>query len=84
MPISIKQPLKNLPNNPLFSWFQNISKLSNKEMLSTFNCGIGMVLIISKKDLKKLEKLLKKEREDFFIIGEVTKNTNNGERCVII
>jgi len=65
--------LKNLPNNALFSWFQNISNLSDEEMLSTFNCGIGMALIVSKKDLKKIEKILKKEKENFFIIGEIVK-----------
>ena len=82
--LSAKLNLKNLPDNSLFSWFQRISNLSDAEMFSTFNCGIGMVLIIAKKDLKKMEKLLKKKKEDFFIIGEVTKNTNNGERCIII
>ena len=81
--LSINLNLKNLPNNSLFNWFQSISNLSNAEMLSTFNCGIGMVLIISKKDLKKIEKILKKKREDFFIIGAITKNLNNGERCII-
>ncbi len=42
-----------------FTWFKKIAKLNDKEMLSTFNCGIGMALIISKNDLKKIQKFLK-------------------------
>jgi len=43
--LSIKLNLENLPKDNLFSWFKNISKLSDYEMLSTFNCGIGMALL---------------------------------------
>ena len=80
--LSFQLNLKNLPNNDLFSWFQKISNLNNEEMLSTFNCGIGMALIVSKKDLEKIERILKNEKENFFIIGEIVKK-NNGESCVI-
>jgi phosphoribosylformylglycinamidine cyclo-ligase len=71
--LSFQLNLKNLPNNDLFSWFQKISNLNNEEMLSTFNCGIGMALIVSKKDLEKIKRILKNEKENFFIIGEIVK-----------
>ena len=71
--LSFQLNLKNLPNKDLFSWFQKISNLNNEEMLSTFNCGIGMALIVSKKDLKKIERILKNVKENFFIIGEIVK-----------
>ena len=70
--------------NEATKWFKKIAKLSDKEMLSTFNCGIGMALIISKKNLKKAELILKNNNEKFFIIGKVIKNTNNEERCTIV
>ena len=66
--LSIKLNLKNLPNDNLFSWFKKIAKLNDKEMLSTFNCGIGMALIISKNDLKRIKKILKSNNEKYFII----------------
>jgi len=58
--------LKNLPKDNLLSWFKKIAKLNDKEMLSTFNCGIGMALIISKNDLKKIQKFLKNNNETKF------------------
>jgi len=80
---SIELNLQNIPNDNLFSWFKGISKLNDREMLSTFNCGIGMALIISKKDLKKTQKFYEKNKEEFFIIGKVIKNRKNEERCII-
>ena len=82
--LSIRLYLKNLPNDNLFSWFKKIAKLNDKEMLSTFNCGIGMALIISENDLKKIQKILKGNNEKFFIIGKVVKNIKNEERCTIV
>ena len=81
--LSVKLDLKNLPKDNLFSWFKNISKLNDHEMLSTFNCGIGMALIISKKDLAKTQKFFENKKEEFFIIGQIIKSIKNEERCII-
>tara|TARA_B100001123_G_scaffold386809_2_gene461576 strand:+ start:959 stop:1999 length:1041 start_codon:yes stop_codon:yes gene_type:complete len=81
--LSVKLNLKNLPQDDLFSWFKKIAKLSDKEMLSTFNCGIGMALIISKNDLEKIKKIFKTNNEKIFIIGKVIKAEKNKERCII-
>ena len=81
--MSIKLNLINFPQDNLFSWFKNISKLNDYEMLSTFNCGIGMALVISKKDLNKVQKFFENKKEEFFIIGKIIKSTKNGERCII-
>ena len=81
--MSIKLNLINFPKDNLFTWFKKISKLSDYEMLSTFNCGIGMSFIISKKDLKKTEKFFKNKKEKFFIIGQIVKGLKSEERCII-
>ena len=38
-------------------------------MLDTFNCGNGMVIVISKNDLEKLKKSLANLKLNFKIIG---------------
>ena len=81
--MSIKLNLINFPKDNLFTWFKKISKLSDHEMLSTFNCGIGMSFIISKKDLKKTRKFFENKKEEFFIIGQIVKSTKSEERCII-
>ena len=46
------------------------SNLSDIEMLETFNCGNGMVLVVNKNDLKKAEKYLVKLRLRYKVIGQ--------------
>jgi phosphoribosylaminoimidazole (AIR) synthetase len=36
---------------PVFKWLREVSKLPQNEMLRTFNCGIGMVLVVEDADL---------------------------------
>ena len=42
-------------------------------MLSTFNMGIGMVLIVPPAHVAKVERLLRRRRARFFHIGEVVR-----------
>ena len=39
----------------IFKWLKR-NNISNKEMLKTFNCGVGFCLIINSKDLQKIQK----------------------------
>ena len=45
-----------LPN--VFKWMKDASGLDDSEILRTFNCGIGMVLIVDPKDVAEAKKLL--------------------------
>jgi phosphoribosylformylglycinamidine cyclo-ligase len=40
----------------IFKWLKE-NNISEKEMLKTFNCGVGFCLIINNKDFKKIEKI---------------------------
>jgi phosphoribosylformylglycinamidine cyclo-ligase len=55
----------------VFQYLKILGKLSKKEMLRTFNCGIGMVLAVDKNDVEIIEKILKKFKEKIFVIGEL-------------
>ncbi len=65
----------------IFKWFQELANMSNEEMLKTFNCGLGLVITISKKDHKNFEDLIKTENLDIFEIGRLEVNENS--RCSI-
>ena len=61
----------------LFSHIQNKGNIDNKEMLKVFNCGIGMVLIVDKKDSEKIIGELKKIKLASFPIGKIINKTGN-------
>ena len=54
----------------VFSWLKK-NKISDEEMLKTFNCGVGFVLIIKKNNFNKIKKYFKKKFEPY-IIGKIT------------
>ena len=54
----------------LFLMLKKASNLSDIEMLETFNCGNGMVLVVNKNDLEKAEKYLVKLRLSYKVIGQ--------------
>ena len=62
----------NLHNvNPLkiFHWLKN-HNISDKEMLKTFNCGVGFCLVINPKNLSKVIKFFPQSYKPY-IIGKI-------------
>ncbi|XP_017886030.1 trifunctional purine biosynthetic protein adenosine-3 [Ceratina calcarata] len=55
---------------PIFSWLAATGEINKEEMLRTFNCGIGAILICSEKN--KNDVLAKLQTENPVVIGHVT------------
>lgn len=60
----------------IFSYIQQQANLNTKEMLKTLNCGIGMIVVIDKKEVLKTKNLLKRLNCQSRVIGYITKSTN--------
>ena len=59
----------------VFAWLQQAGNISEQEMLTTFNCGIGMLLIVSPDDVEATLESLRSQGEAPVEIGEiVTRN----------
>ena len=58
----------------IFHWLKK-NKISDREMLKTFNCGVGFCLIINPRNIKKINKFFLKEYKPY-IIGKISKNKN--------
>ncbi|XP_054719716.1 trifunctional purine biosynthetic protein adenosine-3-like [Uloborus diversus] len=58
-----------LPN--VMRWIAKEGCITEKEMLKTFNCGIGMALIVSKDKVPEVLAFLKESGETASVIGEV-------------
>ena len=70
-------------NKELFALLQEASNLSDEEMLNTFNCGNGMVIVISKNELEKTIKSLTKLKIGFKVIGSCS-NLKKGDSSINI
>ena len=44
----------------IFKIIQEKSRLTDDDMLKTFNCGLGMIIIIDKKDELKVHNIIKR------------------------
>ncbi|AWV31747.1 MULTISPECIES: phosphoribosylformylglycinamidine cyclo-ligase [Paenibacillus] len=66
------------PILPIFGLMQDKGNVSNRDMFTTFNMGIGLVLVVSAADGERALELLKASGEEAYIIGKVTE----GERKV--
>ncbi|KRY67679.1 Trifunctional purine biosynthetic protein adenosine-3, partial [Trichinella pseudospiralis] len=56
-----------------FLWLASAGSISASEMVNVFNCGIGMVLIVGRKDVPYVEAHLQSRSERFFKIGTIEK-----------
>ena len=59
----------------IFNWIQSQGNISKDEMLRTFNCGIGMVLIIEHSDLNEILDALSQLGYGAYKIGDVAKGS---------
>lgn len=62
---------------PVFRWLQNEGSLPASEMLKTFNCGIGMVVVVAADKTRQVSDLLVARGETVFEIGRLAKRTGD-------
>jgi len=60
------------PLPPLFAWLQQQGNVADAEMHRVFNCGIGMVAVVSATAAEAVAATLSQQGETVFRIGEVT------------
>jgi phosphoribosylformylglycinamidine cyclo-ligase len=56
---------------PLFELLRKLGNVPPADLRRTFNLGIGMILVVSRKDRSKAEKLLGRMEEPVHVIGSV-------------
>ncbi|WP_036706134.1 AIR synthase-related protein, partial [Paenibacillus graminis] len=66
------------PVLPIFDLLQKKGGVSNRDMFTTFNMGVGLVLVVAEADGERALELLKAAGEEAYLIGRVTE----GERIV--
>lgn len=69
----------------IFDYIQKTGNIEQEEMLSTFNCGVGLIIVVSKEHKEAVEDKVK-EYHDCYEIGSIVqgqkKVTFRGELCL--
>lgn len=68
---------------PLFKWLQVQGNIAEHEMHRTFNCGIGMVVVVSPERAEEAQKLLHASGEQVWHIGEIKKRAKGGPQTAV-
>ncbi|NOX25646.1 MAG: phosphoribosylformylglycinamidine cyclo-ligase [Deltaproteobacteria bacterium] len=72
------------PVMPVFDFLQKSGKLSNADMYRTFNCGIGMLMIVGSKTADDVIMQLEALGETAYVIGEIAARKSGGKPAVKI
>lgn len=76
--VAARIDLSVIPVPPVFSWLAKAGRLDDTELLRTFNCGIGMIVVADKTQADTVLASLTEAGEQPMIIGEIGPGT--GER----
>lgn len=61
----------------VFDWLQQAGNVATAEMFRTFNCGVGMILVVPEDKVSASLALLNAEGEQAWLLGEISKREQN-------
>ncbi len=67
----------------IFSWLQQAGDVTSHEMYRTFNCGVGMIIVLPQSEVDSALELLRDLGENAWQIGKIAE-LKSGEQQVII
>lgn len=76
--VNVDIELGSWPIQPIFKLMQKDGAISNRDMFTTFNMGVGMVLVVPAEQAEQAVALAKEQGEQAYVIGKVT----SGSRIV--
>lgn len=68
----------------VFEWLQNRGQIETTEMLRTFNCGIGLVILVDGETVDEISRALKSAGETVYLLGRVVEQHKSGSRVSYI
>ncbi len=79
--LGVEIDLGRVPVLPVFSWLAQAGGVAEREMLRTFNCGVGMIVVADAAKAAEAEEALRASGEDPVRLGEIVV-AESGERVL--
>jgi phosphoribosylformylglycinamidine cyclo-ligase len=77
--LGVRIDLDRVPVLPVFKWLAKAGDVAVPEMLRTFNCGIGMVVVVAKDTAAQVRGVFERHGENVVDLGEVIPLAGNAE-----
>ena len=68
------------PQPAIIDWLQQAGDIDDDELLRTFNCGLGMVVVVAAEQASAVQDVLNRHGEQGFIVGKI----GTGSQGVVI
>src|SRR4051794_9942473 len=80
--LAVRVDLARVPVLPVFKWLAKTAGIAESEMLRTFNCGVGMIVVAEADRADALTNVLTREGEQVVRLGEVVAARPNAPRVI--
>lgn len=67
----------------IFKIIKDIGKIEDAEMLSTFNCGVGLILVLPKNNVPVIKEIAENMNIGCYEIGKIRSKKNNEEKVLL-
>jgi len=71
------------PRPEIFKWLQQAGNVAEDEMFRVFNCGIGMVIVVSPENVQAAATLLKRDGELVYEIGRIEAASGEPQALIV-
>ncbi|MCL2565634.1 MAG: phosphoribosylformylglycinamidine cyclo-ligase [Defluviitaleaceae bacterium] len=69
--------LSAIKKPPVFNVIKKYANMADDEMLSTFNMGVGLIMVVNKDKVNKIVSTLKESGVESYPIGQISKSTGS-------
>ncbi|WP_181703634.1 phosphoribosylformylglycinamidine cyclo-ligase [Chthonobacter albigriseus] len=69
--VSARVDLSAVPALPVFGWLARTAGIDQSEMVRTFNCGVGMIVVVAEADAEAVSAVLSREGETVVRLGRL-------------
>lgn len=70
--LAAKIDLNSVKLPPVFHWLRATGNIAEKEMLKTFNCGTGMIVVVASDNAEAVKTILEREGETVCVLGTLS------------
>ena len=81
--VAVRIDAKSWPRPGIFGWLAKAGNMDAADMARTFNCGLGMVVIVEAAKADSIIALLKAEGETAYKVGSVEKRADDAPQVTI-